>query len=59
MFCMLYLMLLTANREIILRIESGGSDLLALKWPGPPRNILMMKKKGAPEVTQSVVEFAK
>lgn len=56
---MLYLMLLTANREIILRIESGGSDLLALKWPGPPRNILLMKKKGAPEVTQSVVEFAK
>ncbi|EGD87948.1 hypothetical protein H112_04422 [Trichophyton rubrum D6] len=38
--------------------ESGGSDLLALKWPGPPRNILLMKKKGAPEVTQSVVEFA-
>ncbi|EFR00856.1 NADH kinase POS5 [Nannizzia gypsea CBS 118893] len=38
--------------------ESGGSDLLALQWPGPPRNILLMKKKGAPEVTQSVVEFA-
>ncbi|KAM5444514.1 NADH kinase pos5 [Microsporum audouinii] len=38
--------------------ESGGSDLLALQWPVPPKNILLMKKKGAPEVTRSVIEFA-
>ncbi|KAK2785050.1 NADH kinase pos5 [Onygenales sp. PD_12] len=38
--------------------ESKGSDLLALKWPMPPRNILLVKKKGAPEVTQSLLEFA-
>ncbi|KAK2806473.1 hypothetical protein FQN49_008803, partial [Arthroderma sp. PD_2] len=37
---------------------SRGSDLLALQWPAPPQNILLMKKKGAPEVTRSVVEFA-
>ncbi|TPX23653.1 NADH kinase pos5 [Coccidioides immitis] len=38
--------------------ESKGSDLLALQWPVPPRNILLVRKKGAPAVTQSVIEFA-
>ncbi|WEW56487.1 NADH kinase pos5 [Emydomyces testavorans] len=38
--------------------ECEGSDLLALQWPAPPRNILLVRKKGAPAVTQSVVEFA-
>ncbi|PGH18211.1 hypothetical protein AJ79_00549 [Helicocarpus griseus UAMH5409] len=38
--------------------ESKGSDLLALKWPKPPQNVLLVRKKGAPEVTKSVIEFA-
>ncbi|KAI1952902.1 NADH kinase pos5 [Ophidiomyces ophidiicola] len=38
--------------------ESKGSDLLALRWPTPPRNILLVRKKGAPAVTKSVMEFA-
>ncbi|OJD23961.1 hypothetical protein ACJ73_04677, partial [Blastomyces percursus] len=38
--------------------ESRGSDLLALRWPKPPQNILLVRKKGAPHVTQSLIEFA-
>ncbi|OJD13630.1 hypothetical protein AJ78_05934 [Emergomyces pasteurianus Ep9510] len=38
--------------------ESRGSDLLALRWPQPPQNILLVRKKGAPQVTQSLIEFA-
>ncbi|KAL1959025.1 hypothetical protein VTO42DRAFT_3266 [Malbranchea cinnamomea] len=38
--------------------ESRGSDLLTLQWPAPPQNILLVRKRGAPAVTQSVVEFA-
>ncbi|EEH10479.1 poly(p)/ATP NAD kinase [Histoplasma capsulatum G186AR] len=37
---------------------SRGSDLLALRWPRPPQNILLVRKKGAPQVTQSLIEFA-
>ncbi|EEH49773.1 NADH kinase [Paracoccidioides brasiliensis Pb18] len=39
--------------------ELPGSDLLALKWPRPPQNVLLVRKKGAPEVTQSLIEFVK
>ncbi|TVY89175.1 NADH kinase pos5, mitochondrial [Lachnellula willkommii] len=39
--------------------ESKTSDLLSLQWPSPPRNILMIKKHGAPNVTECVVEYAK
>ncbi|KAL2372672.1 NAD+ kinase [Blastomyces gilchristii SLH14081] len=38
--------------------ESRGSDLLALRWPKPPQNVLLVRKKGAPHVTQSLIEFA-
>ncbi|EDN06418.1 conserved hypothetical protein [Histoplasma mississippiense (nom. inval.)] len=38
--------------------SSRGSDLLALRWPRPPQNILLVRKKGAPQVTQSLIEFA-
>lgn len=38
--------------------ESKGSDLLALQWPIPPRNILLVRKKSAPSVTRSVIDFA-
>ncbi|RAO68509.1 uncharacterized protein BHQ10_004521 [Talaromyces amestolkiae] len=37
--------------------ESRGSDLLSLRWPAPPRNILIVKKQSAPAVTASVIEF--
>ncbi|KAI9762638.1 MAG: NADH kinase pos5 [Chaenotheca gracillima] len=39
--------------------ESRSSDLLSLRWPSPPRNILLVKKEGVPKVTDSLVEFAK
>ncbi|KUJ12869.1 NADH kinase-like protein POS5 [Mollisia scopiformis] len=39
--------------------ESQTSDLLSLQWPSPPRNILIIKKDRAPQVTESLVEFAK
>ncbi|KAL2003906.1 hypothetical protein VTN02DRAFT_1755 [Thermoascus thermophilus] len=38
--------------------ESRGSDLLSLQWPAPPRNVLIVKKESAPEVTRSLIEFA-
>jgi NADH kinase len=40
-------------------IETPSSDLLSLQWPAPPRNILMIKKEGAPAVTESLIEYAK
>ncbi|PGH23189.1 hypothetical protein AJ80_02719 [Polytolypa hystricis UAMH7299] len=38
--------------------ESKTSDLLALKWPTPPENILLVRKRGAPAVTESLTQFA-
>ncbi|KAI9367393.1 ATP-NAD kinase-like domain-containing protein [Aspergillus egyptiacus] len=37
--------------------ESNENDLLSLQWPAPPRNVLVVKKDCAPEVTESLVEF--
>jgi len=39
--------------------ESKGSDLLSLKWPSPPRNLLIIKKDMAPHVTESLIEYSK
>ncbi|TKA75310.1 hypothetical protein B0A49_01199 [Cryomyces minteri] len=39
--------------------ETRHNDLLALQWPSPPRNVLLTKKDRAPDVTESVVEYAK
>ncbi|KAH6681691.1 ATP-NAD kinase-like domain-containing protein [Halenospora varia] len=39
--------------------ESRTSDLLSLQWPSPPRHILCIKKEGAPNVTESLLEYAK
>jgi hypothetical protein len=39
--------------------ERQNSELLSLQWPEPPRNILLVKKDYVPEVTSSLVEFAK
>ncbi|KOS18129.1 NADH kinase pos5 [Escovopsis weberi] len=36
-----------------------GSSLLSLNWPTPPRNLLLVLKLYASNVTESVVEFAK
>ncbi|KAH8702607.1 putative mitochondrial NADH kinase POS5 [Talaromyces proteolyticus] len=45
------------RRLLPLYQESGGSDLLSLQWPSPPRNILIVKKLSAPAVTRSLIEF--
>lgn len=42
-----------------LQSTKPGSSLLALKWPRPPRNLLLVQKLYSPEVTESVVKFAK
>ncbi|KLU85703.1 NADH kinase POS5 [Magnaporthiopsis poae ATCC 64411] len=39
--------------------ESAASSLLLLHWPQPPRNILLIPKLHAPQVTLSAVAFAK
>ncbi|KAL2074991.1 hypothetical protein VTL71DRAFT_8771 [Oculimacula yallundae] len=39
--------------------ESQTSDLLSLIWPSPPRNVLIIKKKRAPQVTESLLEYVK
>ncbi|CAG8970760.1 hypothetical protein HYALB_00001545 [Hymenoscyphus albidus] len=57
----------TTTRREILDVENlpdriiprKSSDLLSLQWPSPPRNILLIKKIGAPKVTESLVEYAK
>lgn len=47
------------NKELSRNTENQGNDVLSLQWPAPPRNILMIKKDGAPAVTESLVEYAK
>ncbi|KAL4947670.1 ATP-NAD kinase-like domain-containing protein [Aspergillus filifer] len=37
--------------------SNENNDLLSIQWPAPPRNIFVVKKDCAPEVTQSLVEF--
>ncbi|POR31557.1 NADH kinase pos5, mitochondrial [Tolypocladium paradoxum] len=36
-----------------------GSSLLSLKWPRPPRNLLLVQKLYSADVAQSVVKFAR
>ncbi|KAF4508679.1 hypothetical protein G6O67_005027 [Ophiocordyceps sinensis] len=42
-----------------LQSSKPGSSLLSLKWPRPPRNLLLVLKLYSPEVLESVVKFAK
>lgn len=42
-----------------LRAPKSGSSLLSLKWPTPPRNLLIIQKLYSSEVVDSVVKFAK
>lgn len=42
-----------------LQTDKPGSSLLSLHWPRPPRNLLLVQKLYAPEITTSVVQFAK
>ena len=42
-----------------LQSPKPGSSLLLLRWPHPPRNLLLVQKLYAPDVTQSVITFAK
>ncbi|KAI1312925.1 ATP-NAD kinase-like domain-containing protein [Xylaria venustula] len=39
--------------------DSPTSSLLSLQWPEPPRNVLIIPKFHAPQVTLSAVTFAK
>lgn len=39
--------------------ETQASDLLSLQWPSPPKNILMIKKKDVPAVTECLIQYAK
>ncbi|KAK5632787.1 hypothetical protein RRF57_008501 [Xylaria bambusicola] len=39
--------------------DSPTSSLLSLRWPEPPRNVLIIPKFHAPQVTLSAVTFAK
>lgn len=42
-----------------LQSTKPGSSLLSLHWPRPPRNLLLVQKLYAPDVTESVIKFAK
>lgn len=42
-----------------LQSTKSGSSLLSLKWPRPPRNLLLVQKLDTPKVTESVIKFAK
>ena len=39
--------------------DSSSHDLLSLNWSAPPRNVLLSKKENSPEITASLIEFAK
>ncbi|KAM3453772.1 hypothetical protein MY5147_004992 [Beauveria neobassiana] len=42
-----------------LQSSKPGSSLLVLNWPRPPRNLLLVQKLYAPDVTESVIQFAR
>lgn len=42
-----------------LQSSKPGSSLLLLNWPRPPRNLLLVQKLYAPEVTDAVVVFTR
>lgn len=42
-----------------LQSTKPGSSLLSLKWPRPPRNLLLVQKLYAPDVSESVFKFAR
>ncbi|OAA66284.1 hypothetical protein ISF_04122 [Cordyceps fumosorosea ARSEF 2679] len=42
-----------------LQSSKPGSSLLVLNWPRPPRNLLLVQKLYAPDVTESVIRFAR
>lgn len=37
--------------------ETSSNDLLALHWPTPPRNILCIRKRNAPDIHQALLEY--
>lgn len=39
--------------------ETSSQDLLALRWPLPPRNLLVVKKQHTPIVEDAFIEFLK
>lgn len=39
--------------------ETKGNDLLSLRWPLPPRNILLVMKEDTPATAEAVLEFTK
>ncbi|KAI4197109.1 MAG: hypothetical protein LQ350_006123 [Teloschistes chrysophthalmus] len=38
--------------------ETRENDLLSLRWPLPPQNVLLVQKKKAPVATEALMEFA-
>ncbi|PKS11066.1 hypothetical protein jhhlp_002827 [Lomentospora prolificans] len=47
------------NRIIPKYEDKPNTHLLSLQWPKPPRNILLIPKQCAPQVTLSAIAFAK
>ncbi|SLM39522.1 poly atp nad kinase [Lasallia pustulata] len=39
--------------------ETPNNDLLSLRWPSPPRNILLVKKNHSAVATDAIIEFAR
>jgi NADH kinase len=39
--------------------ETRKGDGLGLRWPEPPRNVLLVKKNRSQAATDSLIEFAK
>ncbi|CAI7657831.1 unnamed protein product [Penicillium pancosmium] len=46
------------SQRLIPKYQESQGELLSLQWPAAPRNILLVRKNCAPEVTDSLVEFA-
>jgi len=42
---------------LIHEVETSNHDLLALQWPGPPRNILFVRKDDDVQVQDALIEY--
>ncbi|KAL8926106.1 MAG: hypothetical protein Q9172_001934 [Xanthocarpia lactea] len=50
----------TEDKSIQLTLsETPQNDLLSLRWPSPPRNVLLVQKQNAPAATEALKEFAR
>ncbi|KAL2036916.1 hypothetical protein N7G274_010341 [Stereocaulon virgatum] len=51
--------IISLGKSLLTLAETKDNALLSLKWPAPPRKILLVKKENTVQTTEAVIKFAK